>query len=273
MDDELEDYIVEQIVDKQIDDENVKYLVKWEGYSSSENTWEPLENMIDSMDLVTEFENKCRNARRSKRVVNYAEKESESPTDVKNNDTVSEDADDDDYLAEDEEESENDDVHMEAEKENDDDNSVHAADKSDSDEENVVKHFSTGDKQTAAYSNDLVDAKFAGTTQAKQTTLIIVEGPSAMKAVKSGLFVLEKNFFGILSLQGKLINAKDSIDARVKSNKWIKLIVSSLGLDFNKKYTTKSEQEELRYGKILIMSDPDVLEVFLLLKLLNRLQT
>ncbi len=102
--------------------------------------------MIDSMDLVTEFENKCRNARRSKRVVNYAEKENESPTDVKNNDTVSEDADDDDYLAEDEEESENDDVHMDAEKEDDDDNSVHAADKSDSDEENVVKHFSTGDK-------------------------------------------------------------------------------------------------------------------------------
>lgn len=79
-----------------------------------------------------------------------------------------------------------------------------------------------------------------------------------MKAVKSGLFVLEKNLFGILSLQGKLINAKDSTDARVKSNKWIQLIVKSLGLDFNKKYTTKSEQEELRYGKVLIMSDPDV---------------
>ncbi|KAH9409861.1 DNA topoisomerase 2-beta [Tyrophagus putrescentiae] len=151
------------------------------------------------------------------------------------------DDDDDDYLTEDKEESENDDVYMEAEEE-DDDMSLKEAD---SDEESIAMNNSTGDK-------------FAGTTRAKQTTLIIVEGPSAIKAVKSGLFVLEKSFVGILSLQGKLINAKDSTDARVKSNKWIKLIVNSLGLDFNKKYTTKSEQKELRYGKILIMADPDV---------------
>ncbi|XP_017461466.1 PREDICTED: M-phase phosphoprotein 8-like, partial [Rhagoletis zephyria] len=236
MDDEREEYAVEQIVDKQIENGNAKYLVKWEGFSSSENTWEPLESLKDSMDLVTEFENKCRNSRRSKRVVNYAEKESDSPADAKNNDTVSENDGDDDYLTEDEEESENDDVYIEAEEE-DDDMSLKEAD---SDEESIAMNNSTSDKQTDALSSNLVDAEFAGTTQSEETTLIIVEGSSAMKAVKSGLFVLEKNFFGILSLQGKLINAKDSTDAKVKSNKWIKLIVNSLGLDFNKKYITKS---------------------------------
>ncbi len=139
----LKDYNVEQIVDKQIDDGNVKYLVKWESFSSSENTWEPLENLKDSMDLVTEFENKCRNARHSKRSVNYTEKKNDSPADVKNDDTVSEDDDDDDYLAEDEEESENDDVYQSAEEDKDDDMSLNEFD---SDEENVDKHFLTGDK-------------------------------------------------------------------------------------------------------------------------------
>ena len=43
------------IAKKKIDSE-WKYLVKWEGYSSSENTWEPIKNLKNVWPLVDEFE-------------------------------------------------------------------------------------------------------------------------------------------------------------------------------------------------------------------------
>jgi hypothetical protein len=50
-------------VDRLLDHRKVKrgrrqidqYLVEWEGYPISEATWEPIECLTDSMELVTEF--------------------------------------------------------------------------------------------------------------------------------------------------------------------------------------------------------------------------
>lgn len=51
-----EEYIVEKVVDKkELDDGQVLYLLKWQGYEDSENTWEPVEN-ITSKALIAEFE-------------------------------------------------------------------------------------------------------------------------------------------------------------------------------------------------------------------------
>jgi hypothetical protein len=41
-DDEQDIYTVEKIVDKKRVNQKTLYLVKWEGYSSDQNTWEPV---------------------------------------------------------------------------------------------------------------------------------------------------------------------------------------------------------------------------------------
>lgn len=51
-----EEYVVEKVVDKKIlDDGGILYLIKWEGYPDSENTWEPKEN-ITSKTLIAQYE-------------------------------------------------------------------------------------------------------------------------------------------------------------------------------------------------------------------------
>lgn len=53
---EPEEYIVEKVVDKRIlDDGQIVYLIKWEGYDDNENTWEPKEN-ITSKALIAQYE-------------------------------------------------------------------------------------------------------------------------------------------------------------------------------------------------------------------------
>ena len=48
--------MVEAVVGKKMKKGEAWYLIKWEGYGSSENTWEPFENIADFCDLVTAFE-------------------------------------------------------------------------------------------------------------------------------------------------------------------------------------------------------------------------
>ena len=51
-------YEVEKIVDKRTNIYGlVEYLVKWKGYPSSENTWEPKKNLKRLEHLIKEFEN------------------------------------------------------------------------------------------------------------------------------------------------------------------------------------------------------------------------
>ena len=40
--------------------ENIEYKVKWQGYPSSQNTWEPLKNLRNVQNLVDEFEDRNR---------------------------------------------------------------------------------------------------------------------------------------------------------------------------------------------------------------------
>ena len=51
-------YEVEKIVDKRTNIYGlVEYLVKWKGYPSSENTWEPKKNLKRLEHLIKEYEN------------------------------------------------------------------------------------------------------------------------------------------------------------------------------------------------------------------------
>merc|ERR1712004_477853 len=57
------EYEVESVVSKRETDEGkVEYLVKWKGYDASDNTWEPIENLESSQELIDEFEERTENA-------------------------------------------------------------------------------------------------------------------------------------------------------------------------------------------------------------------
>uniref|UniRef100_A0A1B0FKV9 Chromo domain-containing protein n=1 Tax=Glossina morsitans morsitans TaxID=37546 RepID=A0A1B0FKV9_GLOMM len=55
LDENPQEYIVERVEGKRIVDGRVQYLLKWSGYDSSANTWEPVEN-LNCPDLVARFE-------------------------------------------------------------------------------------------------------------------------------------------------------------------------------------------------------------------------
>merc|ERR1712203_258181 len=57
------EYEVESVVSKRDTEEGkVEYLVKWKGYDASDNTWEPIENLESSQELIDEFEGRTENA-------------------------------------------------------------------------------------------------------------------------------------------------------------------------------------------------------------------
>ena len=49
------EYEVEEILDSKLHRRKLKYLVKWKGYGSEENTWEPEENLTHAKRLIEEF--------------------------------------------------------------------------------------------------------------------------------------------------------------------------------------------------------------------------
>ena len=54
---EGEEYIVEKILDKRIEErKTVYYLIKWKGYGDEDNTWEPKLNL--GSEMIKEYENR-----------------------------------------------------------------------------------------------------------------------------------------------------------------------------------------------------------------------
>lgn len=51
-------YNIEKVVDKRVKGHKVFYLIKWEGFSEAENTWEPIENLQSCQHLIHSFERK-----------------------------------------------------------------------------------------------------------------------------------------------------------------------------------------------------------------------
>ena len=101
----------------------------------------------------------------------------------------------------------------------------------------------------------LDDAVQAGTKESAKCTLILTEGDSAKAMALSGLSQEQRKFFGVYPLKGKVLNVKDTSDAKVEHTKEIAELKKIIGLTSGKKYT---DVKDLRYGSIMIMTDQDL---------------
>jgi DNA topoisomerase II len=105
----------------------------------------------------------------------------------------------------------------------------------------------------------LIDANYAGTSNSCECTLILCEGDSAKAGIVSGMSREDRNYFGVYPLKGKLMNIRDATTQKISSNNEITELKKIIGLETNKKYTSmKDISENLRYGKIMFMTDQDL---------------
>lgn len=103
----------------------------------------------------------------------------------------------------------------------------------------------------------LEDANKAGTKDSNKCTLILTEGDSAKATAMSGLAVIGKDYYGVFPLKGKLLNVRDASTQQLLSNEEIKSLKIILGLKQNEDYSIDSNYNNLRYGKILLLTDSD----------------
>ena len=101
----------------------------------------------------------------------------------------------------------------------------------------------------------LDDANWAGTNRSHECTLIITEGDSAKALAISGLSVVGRNAFGVFPLRGKPRNVRDASVKQVTENEEFSNLKKILGLQHGKVYNSL---RELRYGRLMIMTDADL---------------
>ena len=98
----------------------------------------------------------------------------------------------------------------------------------------------------------LDDANKAGTNESLKCTLILTEGDSAKTTAVSGLSVVGRDYYGVFPLRGKLLNTREASFSQISKNEEILNIKKILGLQTDTKST-----KNLRYGKVLVMTDAD----------------
>ena len=106
----------------------------------------------------------------------------------------------------------------------------------------------------------LDDANWAGTAKSDQCTLILTEGDSAKSMAVAGLSVVGRDRYGVFPLRGKLINVREKTETakgreQVLNNAEINNLKKILGLQSDREYKSVSD---LRYGKVMVMTDQDV---------------
>ena len=85
----------------------------------------------------------------------------------------------------------------------------------------------------------------------------IVSHNSAAGTIVAGLSELGRDYYGLMSLKGKPLNIRNSTLSHMKDNEEMKNIMNAIGLEIGKTYT---DTKDLRYGRIIIMTDADCIE-------------
>jgi DNA topoisomerase-2 len=105
----------------------------------------------------------------------------------------------------------------------------------------------------------LTDANWAGTDKSSNCMLILCEGDSAKAGILSGLSSEDRNIVGVYPLKGKLLNVRGEPVKKIADNKEIAEIKQIVGLVTGKKYLNIEDvNKNLRYGKVLFMTDQDL---------------
>jgi DNA topoisomerase-2 len=129
-------------------------------------------------------------------------------------------------------------------------NVLHLADA----KEKKLQSKTDGKKTNRVIIAKLDDANKAGTKESKKCTIIFTEGDSAKTTAISGMSVVGRDYYGAFPLRGKLLNTRTATYSQLSKNEELNNIKQILGLQSGKKYKDVSD---LRYGKILIMTDAD----------------
>lgn len=85
----------------------------------------------------------------------------------------------------------------------------------------------------------------------------IISHNSAKSFCISGFAETGRDYWGVFPLRGKPLNVRGESITKIKDNEEIKNIITALGLEFGKKYTST---KELRYGKLVLISDADCID-------------
>lgn len=111
-----------------------------------------------------------------------------------------------------------------------------------------------GKKTNRVLVPKLNDANFAGTKSSSKCTLMLVEGDSAASMAIAGLSIVGRDYYGVFPLKGKPLNVKDAQAAKILQNEEITAIKKIVGLEQGKVYNSL---DELRYGRIMLLTDAD----------------
>lgn len=87
-------------------------------------------------------------------------------------------------------------------------------------------------------------------TPRNECEIMVVEGDSAGGSAKNSAF---KKFQAVLPTRGKILNVEKETKERVFSSEILRTFGDAIGIPLGGKY----KEEDLRYGKIIVMSDAD----------------